>query len=158
MSKIQQYEITYMSALGKFAIITNKKDDGCWVLYADHLAALAEKDREISDAWCLAFNLWPGDKEPSELDLNAVIYELGERYKREIAALTEERDQYRDSARRAENQLFDKFKEVIALTAENKRKDKIVEYFRGRLEITRLHVDYLETENAELKAKLEQKP
>ncbi|RPH75914.1 hypothetical protein EHM76_00570 [bacterium] len=60
-------------------------------------AAEHDKNRQIaalkaerSDAWALAFNLWPGAKEPSELDLCGVIHELGERHKKQIAALTAE--------------------------------------------------------------------
>lgn len=72
--------------------------EGTLILKTHHLAELTKKDTEIiameaelSDAWALAFNLWPGvKKEPSELDLCGVIHELSERYLAEIAALTKE--------------------------------------------------------------------
>jgi hypothetical protein len=53
---------------------------------------VAELKAKISDAWRLAYNLWPGDKSPSEFDLAGVIRELSKRYLKKLAEARRENE------------------------------------------------------------------
>ncbi len=65
--------------------------------YPDPRKQIAVLAAERSDAWALAFNLWLGDKEPSELDLCGVIHELSERYRAASVKQAEEIERLREA-------------------------------------------------------------